>query len=152
MPSCMNIRRRNTESMKYREVVIIDDGVIEKFIRNFRLKADLEVGRNLEIGERNRGEGAVFSHGTICAAILLKYAPTVSVSSIKVVDTSLQLGSRGQLAAALRWCLDREPMLIHLSIGTSQSADFDEIRSLVSKLYRKGFLIVAAYDLSLIHI
>ncbi len=146
MPSCMNIRRRNTESMRYREVVIIDDGVNEKFIRNFRLKADLEVGRNLEIGERNRGEGAVFSHGTICAAILLKYAPTVSVSSIKVVDTSLQLGSRGQLAAALRWCLDREPMLIHLSIGTSQSADFDEIRSLVSKLYRKGFLIVAAYD------
>lgn len=146
MHSCMRTRRRNIEIMAYRDVIIIDDGVNEQFIGNFRLKYDLEVNSHLEIAERNRGEPAVFSHGTICAAILLKYAPAVSVGSIKVVDTRLQLGSRQHLAAALRWCLNQEPMLIHLSIGTAQSADFDEIREIVSRLYRKGFLIIAAYD------
>ena len=110
------------------------------------LKYNLEVGSDLKITERPDMSERHLSHGTICAAIIAHYAPDASLGSIKVLDSSLHQGSRGQLKAALKWCLEQEPMLVSLSIGTVQSKDFDEIRPVLSELYRKGFVLVAAYD------
>lgn len=133
--------------MGYHDIVIIDNGVNGNYFNGIKLKYNLEVGPGLEILERQETEDTDLSHGTICAAILSKYAPGAVLSSIKVVDSKMHLGSSRQLEAALRWCLERkEPMLISLSIGTVQSQDFDRLRVLLSGLYRKGSVIIAAYD------
>lgn len=132
--------------MGYHDIVIIDDGVDESYIGTSVLKYNLEIGPDLNITERLDKGKRHLSHGTICAAIIAHYAPDASLSSIKVMDTDLHLGSCGQLETALKWCLTQEPMLVSLSIGTVQSKDFDRIRTVLSKLYRKGFILVAAYD------
>lgn len=137
--------------MGYHDIIIIDDGVNEKYfnsvkIDTVKLKYNLEVNQELEILERQEAESVSLSHGTICAAIISKYAPEASLSSIKVLDSEMHLGSCKQLEAALKWCLEQEPMLISLSIGTVQSKDFDRLRMILSRLYREGFIIVAAYD------
>lgn len=132
--------------MGYHDIVIIDDGVDERYIGTSVLRYNLEVGPDLRITERSDMCERHLSHGTVCAAIIAHYAPDASLGSIKVLDSRLHQGTRGQLEAALKWCLEQKPMLVSLSIGTIQSKDFDEIRPVLSELYRKGFVLVAAYN------
>lgn len=125
------------------DLVIIDDGVNEKYL-NSKLKQNLEVNDTLEVIERK--EDHYFSHGTICAAIILKYAPEASISSIKVLNAETGRGKKERLLTALRWCYEKHVRLINLSIGTTQYQDFDEIRVWISRLYRSGCIIIAAYN------
>ncbi len=125
------------------DLVIIDDGVNGKYL-NSNLIQNLEVNDTLDVIERK--EDHYFSHGTICAAIILKYAPTASISSIKVLNVETGRGKIERLLAALRWCYEKHVELINLSIGTTQYQDFDEIRFWISRLYRSGCIIIAAYN------
>lgn len=127
-------------------IVIIDDGVNNRYLNNIKLKWDLEVNYKLEVKKRKIGEERHFSHGTICAAIILKYAPNATISSIKILDDRTETGHKEHLLSALKWCLDKHIKIINLSVGTIQYFDFEEIRILISKLYHSGCIIVAAYN------
>jgi hypothetical protein len=85
-------------------------------------------------------------HGTICAAIIIKYLPDAEITSIKVLDEKTGRGVLQQLLVALEWCLDNHIPFINLSIGSIQFKDFKGIRRLVSALYRQGCIVVAAYN------
>lgn len=127
-------------------IVVIDDGVNEKYFNMKPLKHDIEVDRNQKLYVRSSKNELICSHGTICAAIILKYAPNAVISSIKVLNTSEGRGMKEQLILALQWCLENYVQIINLSIGSTQLEDFKELRSMVTELYRKGCLIIAAYN------
>lgn len=127
------------------QIVIIDDGINKGFFRLKPLINDWEIDREQKISIRRNKNELVCSHGTICAAIILNYAPDAEISSIKILDPQDGKGSRGQLVTALQWCLANDIALIHLSIGSTQFADFEEVRILIARLFLKGCTIVAAY-------
>lgn len=128
------------------DVVIIDDGVNKEYLNIDRLEHDLEIDQELNPVKRSGKRESMYSHGTVCAAIITKYAPSASISSIKVLDPITGAGRKEHLAAALHWCLKQKVKLISVSIGTTQFTDFDDIRILISQLYRQGCIIVAAYN------
>lgn len=127
-------------------IVIIDDGVNEEYFKLKTLRHDLEIDKKQKLSIRQSKNEQICSHGTICAAIILKYAPDAIISSIKVLNPADGRGMKGHLVMALQWCLENHVQLINLSIGSTQFQDFREIRSIISELYRKGCIIVAAYN------
>lgn len=128
------------------DIVIIDDGVNDGFFKLKPLRYDLEINEQQKISNRQNKNELICSHGTICAAIILKYSPDAVISSIKVLDSTDGRGKRDHLVLALQWCLKNHVKLINLSIGTTYPQNFKEIRSVISKLYRNGCIIVSAYN------
>ena len=55
--------------MGYHDIVIIDDGVDERYIGMSVLRYNLEVGPDLRITERSDMCERHLSHGTICALL-----------------------------------------------------------------------------------
>ena len=128
------------------EVIVIDDGINEKYYDTGSLKYNLEFDKNGGIAERKNYDPFWDSHATTCAGIIKKYAPGCRLTSLKVLQG--QEGSPKQLLNALDWCIQREdgPLLINMSIGSSVFQDFEEIGNRISRLLSRGAIIVAALN------
>ncbi|SHH82285.1 Subtilase family protein [Sporobacter termitidis DSM 10068] len=120
---------------------MIDDGVDERCFDIGKLENNIVFKK--DVGERSAA--LRYSHGTICAAIIRKYAPNAHLSSIKVLSGEIPTGEKTDLVKALTWCLDNDVQIVHMSIGTSCFKDFDDIREIISRLYHKGTILVAAH-------
>ena len=119
---------------------ILDDGV------NLELPA---IVQNLEIDRhgmvKKRISKSTSDHATICFKIIQKYAGTLfDVVSIKILNDDTRRGNKDALIAAFRWCMENEIRLIHMSIGTTDPRDGEEIRTLIGELTARGIIIVAA--------
>lgn len=126
------------------KVVIIDDGVNPEYFNIGTLEHDLEATPDGELIQR-LDKTNERSHGTVCAAIIKKYAPQAEICSIKVMDCHTGNGRREQLIAALNWCLARKVNIINLSLGSTVYKDFSDIRRAIAGLFRRGCIIIAAY-------
>jgi len=125
-------------------IAIIDDGIDEKYYDVGQLKYNIEITQTLYIRQRTDYDPLLPSHGTTCAAIIKKYAPNVSLSSVKVLNEDTEKGMKAQLVKALEWCVDNNVHLVNLSIGTIDYRDFGEIEAAVKKAINRGMVIVAA--------
>jgi len=128
------------------EIIILDDGINYSHYGLGREVECFEVTEDLCIAHRDCHYGSIDSHGTICAAIINKYAPNAKLTSVKAIGDNAQPGSKQKLLAALRWSLRRKAPLVHMSIGSTFSGDFEEMRAATLDLYQSGTIIVAAYD------
>ncbi|MCL2052356.1 MAG: S8 family serine peptidase [Lachnospiraceae bacterium] len=128
------------------EIAVIDDGINVSYFGLKPLKRDLEVDEDLNIISRSNADQLCNTHGSICAAIILKHFPEAEITSIKVLDSKTRKGTLPQLLKALEWCLETRIPVINLSIGSTQFQDFSSIRRLITALYRQGSIIVAAYN------
>lgn len=126
------------------EIIVIDDGINEKFARICSLSHNIEVLDSLDIIERTNYDNSLYSHGSICAAIIKKYSPDCEIGSIKVLDSNTMNGNSQQLQMALIWCLNNNITLINMSLGSILYNDYEPIRLLIAKLIANGCIIIAA--------
>ncbi len=126
------------------EIIVIDDGINEDFAHIDKLKYNLEILESLDIVERTDYDKLHFSHGSICANIIKKYASDCEIGSIKVLNSNKRQGSSAQLQKALEWCLNNDIALINMSLGSILYVDYEPIRMLIAKLIRKRCIIIAA--------
>lgn len=107
------------------------------------MQYNIEITRELEIKEKKAVKLLTPNHGTICAAIVRKYAPMCSLSSIKVLNENSR-GIKEQLIKAIRWCGDQNIMLLNLSLGTIHKNDFETIKEAVDYAFQRKVIIIAA--------
>ncbi|CBZ05050.1 peptidase S8 [Clostridium botulinum] len=125
-------------------IIIIDDGVNSDLCNLGELKSDIEVTSDLEIKENLDCYNEFTYHGSTCAAIIKKYLPNAELGSIKILSNFK--GTRYQLVKAIKWCVENNIKLINLSLGTVNFQDFKLLYSCMEYAYKKGLIIIAAYN------
>lgn len=122
-------------------IAIIDDGVHAPTPNNliFSLAVDEHGGIAPHTGYTD-----VLSHGSICAAIVRKYAPDVRIGSIKILDSTTRKGDCANLVTAIYWCIEHHITIIHLSLGTVAAYDYPPLLNAVNAAYQHGIIIVSA--------
>lgn len=127
-------------------VAIVDTGINEK--HKDLISADIEkyeydyAEDKIKISQELQDD---YGHGTGCAWIIHKHAPTCKLISIQVLD-KVGIGKEEGVIAALYWCLDNDINIINLSLGTfspKYMQDFIKIGKLAEE---KNVLISAAYS------
>lgn len=126
-------------------IAVVDDGINEKLYNTGLLTHNIEITPGLDVLERVAYDPYLPSHGTTCAAIIKKYAPCATFSSVKILNDQAT-GLRKQLIRAIQWCVENGIRLVNLSLGTISYRDFAEIRKAVNDAYNHGLIIVAACD------
>lgn len=121
-------------------VAVIDDGVSAVTVPDLRF--DLELCEP-DVLKTSRGEIQPHSHGSICAAIIRKYAPQARIGSIRILKNTGR-GSISSLLNALKWCGGHGIRLIHLSAGSIQASDILPLRNIIKEISQKGCIVVAA--------
>lgn len=127
-------------------IAVIDDGVNEKFFPCIHLLQSFEITKDLQIRKSNHNCAVKISHGTLCAAIICKFAPNANIISIKITNSDTMKSTKRQLFKAFEWCEENHIKLINLSMGTADSREFSDIRQEVNRLFSKGIIIVSAYN------
>lgn len=125
------------------KVCIIDDGINEKYLK-ISMLYDLEVFKNNIVKRKLSVSENIKSHGTICAQIITEYNLDVSISSIKLNTDSERASSSEHLQVALKYCLDMDIDIIHMSLGSTTFSDFHGIHEIIKELSRQGKIIIAA--------
>lgn len=125
-------------------VAIIDDGVGIGLYDTYDIAHSIEITPDLIVQDVDRRKFRNASHGTICAAIVKKYYPKVTLTSIKVLNDKNRKGRSKQLIKAIQWCLDNGIQVANLSLGTIDYRDFEIIKETINRACNKGLIIVAA--------
>ncbi|MCL2717518.1 MAG: S8 family serine peptidase [Lachnospiraceae bacterium] len=120
-------------------LAIIDDGISKETITNLKFNLSCENG----ILQEESDEISCFSHGSICAAIVRRYAPQAEIGSIRILSKD-GWGTLEDLIAALNWCIVNKIKLINLSIGSIQACDVPILYETVNKVAESGGIIIAA--------
>ena len=136
---------QNRSEMKYEvqsmelTVAIIDDGVSRETIPDLAFQLMHKKGTLQEDNEYI----SYASHGSICAAIIRKYAPQTKIGSIRVLGKEGK-GNLDALVVALKWCAKHNVKLVNLSIGSTQASDIPRLYEAVNEVVRCGGIIIAA--------
>lgn len=86
-----------------------------------------------------------FTHATKCAAFISpKEGGKISIANICVLENDSSNGMVSALLAALKWVEKHRIPIIHLSIGTCETKDGNQLRPIVRHILNNGQLIVAA--------
>lgn len=126
------------------EVAVIDNGVDAKILGpDTRC---LEVKDGLEIMDEKKKGPPRLNHGTVCAAIIRKFAREAKFTSLKITDDASGRSTVEQLLAALNWCSRHGIRLINLSMGTADYRDFKTVREYIDDFIINDTIIVAAYS------
>ncbi|HOM03448.1 MAG TPA: S8 family serine peptidase [Acetivibrio sp.] len=129
-------------------IAIIDDGVYENFFDIPPLEYKIAINRNLEVVQEEDckepvPDNGLPNHGTICAAIIHKFAPDASLGSIKVLNRDKK-GMKEQLVKAIEWCIENGIKVINMSLGTVHYSDSIELKRVVDLAAERGIVIVSA--------
>ena len=127
-------------------VALIDDGVVPQVVPRLPARNDLCVLEDGTIRQRRQDEPVLTDHGTTSAQILHMYAPEAEICSLRIFSSPKLRASVGQLAAALEWCWREKIPLIHLSLGTTLSSDYELLCPILAKLIRGNQMVVAAHS------
>lgn len=125
-------------------VAVIDDGVNEKKFLTGPLLKSIEINEALHIVQPLTSPPEE-SHGTLCGAIIKRYAPQASLVSIKILNTDC-VCNPDQLVTALEWCCENRIRIVNLSLGSIDYRDFSKIAASVNRIVKKGVIIIAAFS------
>ncbi|MDL2220299.1 S8 family serine peptidase [Eubacteriales bacterium OttesenSCG-928-N14] len=121
-------------------IAIIDDGISKSVVDD--LCFSLTVKNNKII--QNKEPIDISSHGSICAAIIRKYAPYSQLGSIKVLHSKSLKGNRDNLIQAISWCVANGIRIVNLSIGSVLPQDYFPLLSVINTAAKYGTIIIAA--------
>jgi hypothetical protein len=127
-------------------IALIDDGINAVPYPEINLKYDLTVEDNGTIKERIASETILTDHGTTCARIIAKYAPSAEFCSLRIFHKEKLRTSCDQFVSALEWCLNSRIPLIHMSVGSSLLSDYQKIRPIVARILSQHQILVAAHS------
>jgi subtilisin family serine protease len=82
-------------------------------------------------------------HGTAIAGIIREKVPSARLYAVKIFHEELN-APVSLLLGALKWAVDRNIKIIHLSLGTARETYRDELESLCQYAFDKGTVILAA--------
>jgi hypothetical protein len=120
-------------------IVIIDDDVAKRVIPDLCFDFCCFDGT---IQQNDENEISPNSHGSICAAIIRKYAPQAKIGSIRILNGETMCGDVSDLVAAIEWCIEHKVKIIHLSIGSVEAQDIIPLYETISKA--QDSIIIAA--------
>lgn len=121
-------------------IAVIDDGVSTETFSD--LKFCVEIDEKLKACSCKKA-APQDSHGTHCAMIIKRYAPSAQIGSIKILDAQTGSGFVEKLIPALDWCKNNSVSLINLSLGTTHAKDYMVIKNAIEE-YKDHMVIVAA--------
>jgi hypothetical protein len=128
------------------KIAVIDSGIDPRHPKISRVKGGVEFAVNNK-GKVIRGIGMALmdraGHGTACAGIIHKIAPSAELYSVRVFDESLSTDDRA-LLAALRWAIEYGMDVVNLSLGTIDPAIKGEMQALCREALRQKIILVAA--------
>jgi hypothetical protein len=129
--------------INYNEIAVIDDGINVDFYTNIpRMKKSIEIHMDCKITEYENNK-IEYSHGTVCAAIICKYAKEAVISSVKVLNESSKT-TGAQLIKAIEWCLKNNIGIVNLSLGSTDINEKENIYRVINEAVNAGMIIVAA--------
>jgi hypothetical protein len=126
------------------KIAIVDSGVnaahshVEAVEGGVSFELDME--GNVVTGGAYTDE---IGHGTAIAGVIREKNPTSMLYAVKIFDKELA-ASTSLLLAALRWSIDAEMKVIHLSLGTEKEADRAPLDSLCKQAHDNGIIIIAS--------
>jgi hypothetical protein len=126
-------------------IALIDDGIDNNLYPEIYLKNDLAVEDD-DVKLRDPTDRILTGHGTTCARIITKYAPSAEFCSLRIFHNEKLTSSCGKLVTAFEWCLNSRIPIIHMSIGSSFMSDYKKMRPLVAKMLRQNQVVIAAYS------
>ncbi|MEN8908182.1 MAG: S8 family serine peptidase [Clostridiales bacterium] len=128
------------------KTAIIDDGLNQSIIGINNLNPNIEINKNLEVKILKKNNSNVFtpSHGDICALILKKYSPNITLGNINILNHFSCTADK--LCTAIIWCTNNNIKLLNLSLGSTFFKDRKKIKKAVNYAHRKGVIIIAAYS------
>lgn len=129
------------------QVIVIDDGINEKYVEIEKLYVNIEVTQDFKLLERKNYNKSAPSHGSICARIILHYYDKCELGSIKVLDESGEGGKNEQLLIALEWCLKKNIKVINMSLGTKDLKYYTKLNHIIAKLSSNGCIIINACNI-----
>lgn len=105
-------------------VAVIDSGIDAD---HPALGASIDVSGGVEfvvaadgsVVRRDGPHGDVYGHGTACAGIIHALAPDATITSVRVLDSSLR-GRAAAFHAGLEWAVDEGFEVINLSLGAAK--------------------------------
>lgn len=123
------------------KIAFIDDGIDSQFVPPQISFKNLAVYDGVV---REAGVEGV-SHGAACYTVFRNHVQEpYMLISIKVLDRRNRNGHIKDMLKALEWCGANDIHLIHMSIGTRQSADMPPLYQAVRRLSTQGIIMVAA--------
>lgn len=123
-------------------IAVIDDGINDAYYELPPLNYNISlVNSKTKSNDTSKNSSR---HGSICAAIIYKYARNVQISSIKILNGKSPKGICIDLIKAIEWCIDYNIDLINLSLGSINKIDSFLIKSSIKKATDAGIIIVAA--------
>lgn len=134
---------------KIPHILFIDDGIGTTYF-SFIMHYNYEItNENYEI-KKIEYHNEEISHGTICAAIVKKYCPQFTCSSLKILGGINKKCNIDILCKAIEWCLDKEFDIINMSLGTVDIRDSKKLIKLINKLSHTTTLVGAISNKKLI--
>jgi subtilisin len=82
-------------------------------------------------------------HGTVCASIIRRLAPSCELYSVKVLGPAAT-GRTSAVAAGLRWALENGMHVVNLSLGTAKRDHFSVLHDLADEAYFRNVVLVTA--------
>jgi subtilisin family serine protease len=125
-------------------VAIIDSG-INPFhphvhgvsgVISFRMDETADIIENPDFSDH-------IGHGTAIAGVIREKAPDADMYAVKIFYDKLK-APVDLLIAGLKWAIDENMKIIHLSLGTEQDACKARLGQLCREAYRKHIIMVAA--------
>lgn len=126
-------------------VAIIDDGLNYNDVKIDSKYSEFIVKKS-QIKRYKSKKQNTNSHGTICAKLISACnVNDVEIISYKIKDEDKK-GSVSDLVAAMNDAVKRNVNLIHMSVGSTSSNDFEMINGAVQDVLKHNICIVAAID------
>lgn len=124
-------------------IAVIDSGIAEA-LTGIHLYEDVLI-RDKTLYKRDKDKTSDITHGTLCAAIIRKYAADSIMSSLCVLEEGGK-GNIENLLTALHWCTENQVDIINMSMGSRYFQDKNRIRPAIGECVRKGIILVCAAD------
>lgn len=121
------------------KIALIDSGIDED-----KIYKEIKVIKRIDFHFSSNKKSLLNLHGTNCANIISENCSDVEFWDLRVLDENGR-APISRLMDALDWCIVNKIKLLHMSLGTRSYFDMKEMEERISRLTKRGTIIVAAY-------
>lgn len=128
--------------MRKDKIAIIDNGINRSLIDNgdkiseidFTSKNPIKYFREIE----------PINHGTVCAAIVRKYAQNAEIYSLKIMHEMQSRCNLNALLDAIEFCIYEDIKIVNISLGTQNPIYVAKMGEIIEKALKANIIIIAA--------
>jgi len=126
------------------DIAVIDSGINPWHIHVQGVEGGIAFHLNSQCEVMKDGDFTdTVGHGTAIAGIIREKVPSARIYAVKIFHEELN-APVSLLLAALKWAIDKNIGIIHLSLGTDRETHRDDLERLCQHAFDKGTVILAA--------